>query len=77
MVKFLMHPEQVSDLEPAMPNLGITREEAEAVVAYLKWMSAVDTNGFPIHFGRHPDAKLGGRHVSDPSSLRSGTSRPR
>ena len=34
-----------------MPNLKLTREEAVAVVAYLKWMSAVDTNGFPIHFG--------------------------
>jgi hypothetical protein len=21
------------------------------LVAYLKWMSAVETNGFPIHFG--------------------------
>ena len=34
-----------------MPNLGITRQEAEAVVAYLKWMAAVDTNGFPPNFG--------------------------
>jgi nitric oxide reductase subunit C len=35
-----------------MPNLGITRDEAEATVAYLKWLSSIDTNGFPIHFGR-------------------------
>jgi nitric oxide reductase subunit C len=34
-----------------MPNLHLTREEAQAVVAYLKWMSAVDANGFPAHFG--------------------------
>jgi hypothetical protein len=23
-----------------------------AVVGYLKWLSAVDTNGFPANFGR-------------------------
>jgi nitric oxide reductase subunit C len=34
-----------------MPNLHIQRDEAEAAVAYLKWMSAVDSNGFPDRFG--------------------------
>lgn len=33
-----------------MPNLGITDEEAKGVVAFLKWMSAIDTNGFPHNF---------------------------
>lgn len=33
-----------------MPNLGITDEEAHGVVAFLKWMSAIDTNGFPNNF---------------------------
>ncbi len=33
-----------------MPNLGLTAEEAEAVVAFLKWMAAIDTNGFPPNF---------------------------
>jgi len=33
-----------------MPNLGISEDEARAVVAYLKWMSAVDANGFPAGF---------------------------
>jgi nitric oxide reductase subunit C len=33
-----------------MPNLGITDEEARGVVAFLKWMSAIDTNGFPNNF---------------------------
>ena len=27
------------------------RHEAEAAVAYLKWMSSVDSNGFPDRFG--------------------------
>jgi nitric oxide reductase subunit C len=33
-----------------MPQLGITDEEARGVVAFLKWMSAIDTNGFPHNF---------------------------
>ena len=33
-----------------MPNLGITDEEARGVVAFLKWMSTIDTNGFPHNF---------------------------
>lgn len=33
-----------------MPRLGITDAEARGVVAYLKWMSAIDTNGFPHNF---------------------------
>jgi nitric oxide reductase subunit C len=51
MVAFLMHPEKYPTSARQMPNLKITREEAEALVAYLKWMSAVETNGFPSHFG--------------------------
>ena len=33
-----------------MPDLGVTDEEARGIVAFLKWMSAVDTNGFPYGF---------------------------
>jgi nitric oxide reductase subunit C len=33
-----------------MPDLGISDKEARAVVAFLKWMSAIDTNGFPANF---------------------------
>jgi nitric oxide reductase subunit C len=33
-----------------MPNLDITEEEARAIIAFLKWMSAIDTNGFPYNF---------------------------
>jgi nitric oxide reductase subunit C len=33
-----------------MPNLRLTTEEARALVAYLKWMSGIDTNGFPPRF---------------------------
>jgi nitric oxide reductase subunit C len=52
MVKFLMDPEKYRTWTRTMPNLGITQQEAEATVAYLKWMASVDTNGFPPNFGR-------------------------
>jgi nitric oxide reductase subunit C len=50
MVAFLMDPDKYPTWSREMPNLHLTREEAVALVAYLKWMSAVDTNGFPANF---------------------------
>jgi len=52
MVEFLMHPEKYPSWQRRMPNLKITEEEARATVAYLKWLSSIDTNGFPAGFGR-------------------------
>jgi nitric oxide reductase subunit C len=52
MVRFLMAPDQYATWQRRMPNLGISRDEAVATVAYLKWLASIDTNGFPIHFGR-------------------------
>lgn len=52
MVRFLMHPEKYPSWQREMPNLHLTKPEARAVVAYLKWMSSVDTNGFPANFGK-------------------------
>ena len=51
MVLFLKHPERYPTWTRRMPNLSLNDEEARAVVAYLKWMSSVDTNGFPENFG--------------------------
>jgi nitric oxide reductase subunit C len=53
MVSFLMDPEANArgyGTTRKMPNLGITEEEARSVVAFLKWMSAIDMNGFPRGF---------------------------
>jgi nitric oxide reductase subunit C len=53
MVQFLLDPEKYARTYGSnrkMPNLGITGEEARGVVAFLKWMSAIDTNGFPHNF---------------------------
>jgi nitric oxide reductase subunit C len=33
-----------------MPDLNITEAEARGIVAFLKWMSSIDTNGFPRGF---------------------------
>jgi nitric oxide reductase subunit C len=52
MAAFLMNPEMYRTWTRTMPNLGLTEPEAVATVAYLKWMAAVDSNGFPPNFGR-------------------------
>ena len=49
-VRFLMNPEKYPTWGRQMPNLKITREEAVATTAYLKWMSSVNANGFPSGF---------------------------
>ena len=51
MVEFLMNPQDRlhNALGRKMPNLGITEAEARATVAFLKWMSSIDTNGFPYN----------------------------
>jgi nitric oxide reductase subunit C len=57
MVKFLMHPELYPTWAREMPNLNLDQDEAQAVVAYLKWVSSIDANGFPAYFG-HIDVKF-------------------
>ena len=59
LAKFLIHPIRLG--ARPMPNLQIQRDEAEAVVAYLKWMSAVDANGFPDRFGAPSVQVAGGK----------------
>jgi len=53
MLAFLMDPEKNArtfGTGRKMPNLDITEEEAKGIVAFLKWMSSIDTNGFPYNF---------------------------
>jgi len=47
MAEFLQHPSQYPTHARMMPNLGITADEAKGLVAFLKHMSSIDTNGFP------------------------------
>ena len=41
-----------------MPNQDLTDAEVRAVIAYLKWMSAIDTNGFPSGFTVLPQGDM-------------------
>jgi len=50
--EFLMHPSQYPTHGRMMPNLNITADEAKGLVAFLKHMSSIDTNGFPRNFGK-------------------------
>ncbi len=43
-----------------MPDLGLTAAEARGVIAYPKWMSAIDTNGFPVNFKPLPQSDVAG-----------------
>lgn len=52
MAEFLVNPTKYPTHERKMPNLGITAEEAVGVVAFLKHMSSIDTNGFPRNFDK-------------------------
>lgn len=52
MATFLQHPDMYPTHARRMPNLGITAEEAKGVVAFLKHMSSIDTNGFPRNFNK-------------------------
>ncbi|MDH2917164.1 MAG: cytochrome c [Gallionella sp.] len=52
MVEFIKDPSDKlhNSVGRRMPKLEITDEEARGVVAFLKWMSSIDTNGFPYNF---------------------------
>lgn len=53
MLQFLLDPDTYArgfGSNRKMPNLHLTEEEARGVIAYLKWMSSIDTNGFPRNF---------------------------
>jgi len=52
MAEFLMHPSTYPTHSRMMPDLGITEDEAKGLVAFIKHMSSIDTNGFPRNFGR-------------------------
>ncbi len=44
--QFLMDPKSVNP-KASMPKFGITSEEADKLIAFLDWISKVDTNGWP------------------------------
>ncbi|MEA3491659.1 MAG: cytochrome c [Campylobacterota bacterium] len=52
MAEFLINPSQYPTHARMMPNLGITADEAKGLVAFLKHMSSIDTNGFPRNFSK-------------------------
>ena len=62
--EFLQHPSQYPTHARMMPNLGITADEAKGLVAFLKHMSSIDTNGFPRNFSKTVEQfKTGGSNA--------------
>ncbi len=60
MAEFLQHPDKYPTHARMMPDLGITAKEAKGLVAFLKHMSSIDTNGFPRNFG-HMQGAINGK----------------
>jgi len=61
MAEFLINPSKYPTHARRMPNLKITAEEAKGLVAFLKHMSSIDTNGFPRNFSKSvKEFKAGG-----------------
>jgi nitric oxide reductase subunit C len=61
---FLQHPSENGVHTRRMPNLNITPEEAKGLVAFLKHMSSIDTNGFPRNFSKTVEQfKAGGTNA--------------
>jgi len=53
MFNFLKDPEKYARSFGSgrkMPNLHLSDDEARGIIAFLKWMSSIDTNGFPYGF---------------------------
>lgn len=53
MLEFLMDPmtnARTFGSGRRMPHLGLSEDEGRAVMAFLKWMATIDTNGFPADF---------------------------
>jgi len=64
MAEFLQHPSQYPTHARMMPNLNITADEAKGLVAFLKHMSSIDTNGFPRNFSKTVEQfKAGGTNA--------------
>jgi len=64
MAEFLQHPSQYPTHARMMPDLGITADEAKGLVAFMKHMSSIDTNGFPRNFSKTVDQfKRGGTNA--------------
>ena len=64
MAEFLQHPSQYPTHSRMMPDLGITADEAKGLVAFLKHMSSIDTNGFPRNFSKTVEQfKIGGTNA--------------
>jgi nitric oxide reductase subunit C len=44
---FLMNPPQATSNRRGMPRFGMKEEEARGLVSFLRWVSFIDTNGWP------------------------------
>lgn len=68
LVKWLTNPKGVRK-DATMPKLGITEAEARDLIAFLKWNSGVDTNGWPPEPILAKAAAASARQAASPGAL--------
>lgn len=61
--RFLMDPKSINPAA-SMPNLGITSEEADNLIAFLEWISKINTNQWPPKPILASAAAVAGRELS-------------
>ena len=61
--QFMMDPKGVN-MHAVMPTLGITSDEADRLIAFLGWVSKVDTNNWPPKPILATAASVGGRQLT-------------
>lgn len=66
--QFLMDPKSVNP-KASMPKLGISSKEADDLIAFLDWISKVDTNGWPPKPILATAAGIAGRELTSGQKL--------
>lgn len=66
--RFLMDPKSINP-GASMPNLGVTSEEADNLVAFLEWISKINTNQWPPKPILATAAAVAGRELSGGEKL--------
>jgi nitric oxide reductase subunit C len=72
MAIFLADPQAMFPGQRKMTQYNFTQEEITDLIAFLKWIGEIDTNGFP----REPDLKLAGAAPVVVAALQSGVEPP-
>jgi len=69
MITWLQHPPAPSASSRGMPRYAMSSTDAESIVAFLRWTSKIDTNGWPPKPLREPSPVLAAASSSPGAAL--------